>query len=72
MRLTAGDQVLAYIGDGRPCPDMVYLAGDADLLIAEATFATEPPDRLRGHVTTVVEAAQQATKAGSRRLLLTH
>src|SRR5262249_28283382 len=37
LRLTAGGRVLVYTGDSGPSPDVVELARDADLLLAEAT-----------------------------------
>jgi ribonuclease BN (tRNA processing enzyme) len=72
IRLTAGDQVIAYTGDSGPSPDIVELARDADLLIAEATYADRMPDDSRGYLSTAKDAGQQAAAAAARRLLLTH
>src|SRR5262245_30547032 len=45
VRLVAGDRVLAYTGDTGPSAEVVTLARDADLLLAEATYVDEvPPD----------------------------
>jgi ribonuclease BN (tRNA processing enzyme) len=72
LRLTAGDHVLAYTGDTGPSPDVVDLARDADLLIAEATFTGAVPADSRGFLSSARDAGQQAASAASRRLLLTH
>jgi ribonuclease BN (tRNA processing enzyme) len=77
MRITAGagagdGGVLAYTGDSGPSPDVVALARDADLLIAEATFPEQvPPDDAR-YLTSAEQAGRQAADAGVARLLLTH
>jgi ribonuclease BN (tRNA processing enzyme) len=75
MRIAAdGDDggVLAYTGDSGPSPDVVALARDADLLIAEATFPEQvPPDDAR-YLTSARQAGRQAAAAGVGHLLLTH
>jgi hypothetical protein len=43
LRLAAGGTVLAYTGDSGPDPAIIGLARDADLLLAEATFAAPVP-----------------------------
>ncbi len=60
-------------GDTRPHPALERLATGADLLVHEATFAHEDLARARetGH-TTAREAAELATRAGVKRLVLTH
>ncbi|MEE3920071.1 hypothetical protein V2I01_23035 [Micromonospora sp. BRA006-A] len=44
-RFSAAGLVLAYTGDTGPSPARVELARDADLLIAEATYPDELPQR---------------------------
>lgn len=71
LRVTAGGRTLAYTGDTGPCSALVDLAKGADLLLAEASFidtAVNPPNL---HLTGS-QAAQAATAAGVRRLVLTH
>ena len=64
---------VVYSGDTRPFPEMIELAGGADLLIHEATFSHELHDRAEedGH-TTAREAAEVAREAGAKRLALIH
>jgi ribonuclease BN (tRNA processing enzyme) len=72
IRLTAGGQVLAYTGDSGPCADVVALARDADVFIAEATFLDAVPDGVRGVLSSARDAGRQGALAGAGRLLLTH
>ncbi|MEV5560815.1 MBL fold metallo-hydrolase [Nonomuraea wenchangensis] len=72
IRLTAGERVLTYTGDTGPSPDVVDLARDADLLLAEATFADQVPQDMRHHLSSARQAALQAKDAEARHLLLTH
>jgi ribonuclease Z len=64
---------LVYTGDTRPHDAVVSAAGDADLLIHDATFADDAADRAAetGH-STAGEAADVATRAGAKALALTH
>jgi ribonuclease Z len=64
---------LVYTGDTRPVRATEEVAAGADLLIHEATFASDEADRARstGH-TTAREAGTLARRAGVKRLALTH
>lgn len=64
---------VVYTGDTRPTDTTVAAARDADLLVHEATFATDRRDRAveTGH-STARQAARIARRAGARRLALTH
>jgi ribonuclease BN (tRNA processing enzyme) len=73
LRLSAGGRVLAYTGDTGPSQDVVTLARDADILLAEATFPeyVRPP-HAAAYLSTARQAAEYATAADVGRLVLTH
>jgi ribonuclease Z len=62
-----------YTGDTRPCAATVNIGREADLLIHDATFATDESERAQvtGH-STAREAADVARRARAERLVLTH
>ena len=72
VRLTAGGRVLAYTGDTGPDDGVVSLARDAELLLAEASFAGQVPEDSRRTLSSAHDQGRQADAAGARRLLLTH
>jgi ribonuclease BN (tRNA processing enzyme) len=72
VRLSAGGQVIAYTGDCGPCADVVELARDADLLLAEATYVCQVPADSRRYLSSARQAGQQAAQAGAGQLTLTH
>ncbi|WBB68438.1 MBL fold metallo-hydrolase [Micromonospora sp. WMMD812] len=72
VRLAAGGRVLAYTGDSGPNADVVALARDADLLVAEATYVREVPEDSVGYQSSARDAGRQAAAARAAQLLLTH
>ena len=72
VRLGAGGAALAYTGDAAPDGGVVELARDADLLLAEASFADGVPEALAGGLSSAADAGRQAARAGARRLVLAH
>jgi len=72
LRLAADDRLLAYTGDTGPSPDVVELARDADLLLAEATYVDRVPEDSRRYLSSASQVGRQAANASAGRLLLTH
>lgn len=71
MKVTHDGRTLVYSADTAPCEDLVDLARDADLMLAEASFR-EGEDNPEGLHMTGREAAEVALRAGAGRLVLTH
>lgn len=72
LRITAAGQTLAYTGDSGPSRELIALARDADLFLAEATYVDEVPARHAGHLSCASQVGRDAAEAGARRLMLTH
>ncbi len=65
---------IVFSGDTSPCPSLEAAARNADLLICEATYgedSQEPLAEKYGHMT-FSQAGMTASRAGTRRLWLTH
>jgi ribonuclease BN (tRNA processing enzyme) len=69
FRFIIGEACLVYSADTEPCPEVIELAQDSDLLILESSFTKQQP--CPGHLTTK-QAGEIAKIAGAKRLLLTH
>ncbi len=72
LRLTADDLLLAYTGDSGPSADVVALAEDCDVFLAEATYVDRVPADSRGYLSSARQAGRQAAEARVGRLVLTH
>lgn len=72
VRLTTGEVTISYTGDGGPDAAVVELAADADLHIAEATFAEPITGEDAGLLTDLATAVEQGASARARQVLLTH
>jgi ribonuclease BN (tRNA processing enzyme) len=71
FRIEHSGQVLAYSADTAPCDELVTLARDADVLLAEASF-TDGPDLPPDLHLTAREAAEHGAAADVGELVLTH
>lgn len=71
LTVSAMGKTLTYSGDTAACDALVEAAADADLFLCEASFldgqANPPGIHLTGS-----EAGEAATRAGAKRLLITH
>ena len=72
LRLDSAGHSLVYTADTAPFPELGDFARGCDLLLAEATISQEDFDPEHAIHLTPALAADLATKAGARRLLLTH
>jgi ribonuclease BN (tRNA processing enzyme) len=70
-RITDGDRTLVFTGDAALTSGLVEHARDAQLLLAEATFAART-DAAAGMHMTASQAASLAVDAGVSKLVLTH
>jgi ribonuclease BN (tRNA processing enzyme) len=70
IRIQGGPVTIAYTGDTGPGGELLELAHDADLLLAEATLAV-PDAGGWGHLC-ATDAAEAAVAAGAAQLVLTH
>jgi ribonuclease BN (tRNA processing enzyme) len=71
MRIEAGGKTVVYTGDTGPSDELVALARDADLLVAESSWL-EPRQDLGPIHLTARQAGEHAAGAGAGSLLLTH
>ena len=71
FRLAAAGRVLAYSADTGQSAALARLAGEADLLLCEASFQ-EGPDLPADLHLTARQAAEHAAAAGAGRLMITH
>ena len=72
IRLSSGQQTLAYTGDTGPSRDLAALARSADLYLAEATFPEQVPADSAPYLSSAIQAAQVAADASVGHLMLTH
>lgn len=71
-RIVKGKKIV-FITDTRPCEGIFKLAGNADLLIIESTFASDQSEKAEEYLhLTAKEAAEIANSANVGKLVLTH
>ena len=71
LRIEAGGRSLTYSGDTGVSDDVVALARDTDVFLCEASWEDAPHNPPDIHLSGV-QAGEHATRAGAKRLLLTH
>lgn len=71
IRARAGGALLAYTGDTGRCSQLVEVAADADLLLAEASFRVGEDNPLGVHLTGA-DCGETAGRSRVKRLVLTH
>ncbi|GAA5168837.1 MBL fold metallo-hydrolase [Ornithinimicrobium tianjinense] len=71
LRVESGGAVLAYSGDTDACPGLGRVLERADLALVEASYLEREQADPGVHLT-ARRAAEAATAAGARRLMLTH
>ncbi len=71
LRITGNGRTLAYTGDTGPCETLKRLAGDVDLLLAEASFRESDENPVSIHLTGM-DCGRLAAQSGVRQLVITH
>ena len=72
FRISAGGRSLVYTGDCGPSDGLIHLAKGADLLLAEASYASTVPAELVGSLSSAADVGREAAAARVQRLVLTH
>jgi ribonuclease BN (tRNA processing enzyme) len=72
LRLNAEGRSLVYTGDCGPSDALVDLAREADLLLAEASYAEAVPADIAGALSSAADVGREAAAARVRQLVLTH
>jgi ribonuclease BN (tRNA processing enzyme) len=71
FRVEHDGRALAYSADTGPCPALAVLAGQADVLLCEASYLSGPDPMPDMHLT-ARQAAEHAARAEAGQLVLTH
>lgn len=72
FRVQANGATIAYTGDTGPSPDLLDLARDCDLFLAEATYPDHVPADSARYLSSARQAGRVAADAGAGQLVLTH
>jgi ribonuclease BN (tRNA processing enzyme) len=70
-RVTCAGKTVCYSGDTELCGALLEQARGVDLFICEATFTSEVPEKMHGHLF-AAEAGKAASEANVGMLMLTH
>jgi len=72
FRINAGGRSMVYTGDCGPSDELKQVADGANLLLAEASYATAVPPEVIGSLSSAADVGQEAARSGVERLVLTH
>ncbi len=72
VRISVGSLSMVYTGDCGPSEDLVKLAHEADLLLAEASYAQTVPVEIVGMLSSAIDVGREAAEARVHRLVLAH
>lgn len=72
FRISVRGRSLVYSGDCGPSDELIHLAHDADLLLAEASYAETVPPEIVGSLSSATDVGREAAAGGVQRLVLTH
>jgi ribonuclease BN (tRNA processing enzyme) len=72
VRISIGARSMVYTGDCGPSEELVNLANETDLLLAEASYAEAVHADLVGMLSSATDVGREAAMARVGRLVLTH
>lgn len=72
VRISIESHSIVYTGDCGPSEELIRLADEADLLLAEASYAHTVPAEIVGALSSANDVSREAAAARVRRLVLTH
>jgi ribonuclease BN (tRNA processing enzyme) len=72
LRISVAGRSLVYTGDCGPSDALIGLAENADVLLAEASYADSVPSELIGSLSSAADVGREAAAAAVRRLVLAH
>ncbi len=72
VRIMFGGLSMVYTGDCGPSDELITLAAQADLLLAESSYAFDVHPDTAGALSSAADVGREAAAAAVRRLVLTH
>lgn len=72
VRISVGGRSMVYTGDCGPSDELIQLADETDLLLAEASYAQIVPEEIIGMLSSAKEVGREAAAARAGQLVLTH
>lgn len=72
FRISVGGRSVVYTGDCGPSDELIELAADAEVFLAEASYAETVPAEIVGALSSAADVGREAASAKAQRLVLTH